>query len=87
MILLTILQSGQASVGRSAHSPAFGRILFCVSSRCKVLHYLAGFKVIKQLVCQWEAPGVLGVFFIPDVFKVSFDLGLSYAWMQVEMWG
>lgn len=38
--------------------PAFGLVsslLFCASSYGKVLHYLAGFKVMKQLGSQWEA--------------------------------
>lgn len=39
---------------------------FCVSSCGKVLHYLSGFKVIKQLGSQWEA---LGCFSFPRFLK------------------
>lgn len=39
-------------------------LLFCFSSCCKVLQYLAGFKVIKHFGFQWEALSY--VFFTRD---------------------
>lgn len=64
-------------------------LLFCVFSCYNVLHYLTGFKVIKQLGSQREALSCTwGVFSFLGIFKASFDFGgLSCAWTQFEMWG
>lgn len=67
------------------HYPAFGgvsAVYYFVSSCCKVLHYLEGCKVIKQLGSQWETLSCTEVFFIPEGFKVPFDLRLSCTWTQ-----